>query len=165
MLKLYSNIKTRRMMLGMTQTQLAEKMGYADKGMISKIEKGKVDLPYSKILQFADVLKVHPAELMGWKDRNDSNEEVTDKNIEEYHFDGDKFIALDAGELAESLINHLTKFYKIKAQKDVESLLIPTTKYPNIYSRAKKKMEAVDPELEKIMLEMLSEEDNVEKTG
>ena len=44
---------------------LAEKLGYADKSMISKIEKGLVDLPQSKILAFAEVLKVTPGELMG----------------------------------------------------------------------------------------------------
>lgn len=65
MLQLYKNIKTRRNELRMTQIDLAEKLGYADKSMISKIEKGLVDLPQSKILAFAEVLKVTPGELMG----------------------------------------------------------------------------------------------------
>lgn len=50
----------------MTQTDLALKMGYADKSMIAKIEKGNVDLPQSKILAFANVLETTPGELMGW---------------------------------------------------------------------------------------------------
>ena len=50
----------------MTQTDLALKMGYADKSMIAKIEKGNVDLPQSKILAFANVLETTPSELMGW---------------------------------------------------------------------------------------------------
>ena len=65
MLQLYKNIKARRNELRMTQIDLAEKLGYADKSMISKIEKGLVDLPQSKILAFAEVLKVTPGELMG----------------------------------------------------------------------------------------------------
>lgn len=65
MLQLYKNIKARRNELNMTQIDLAEKLGYADKSMISKIEKGLVDLPQSKILAFAEVLKVTPGELMG----------------------------------------------------------------------------------------------------
>ena len=65
MLQLYKNIKARRNELSMTQIDLAEKLGYADKSMISKIEKGLVDLPQSKILAFAEVLKVTPGELMG----------------------------------------------------------------------------------------------------
>lgn len=43
MVELYENIKKRRMELGMTQTELANKVGYSDKGMISKVENGKVE--------------------------------------------------------------------------------------------------------------------------
>lgn len=66
--KLYENIRKRRRELGMTQSQLAEKMNYADKSMIAKIEKGIVDLPQSKIASFARVLDTTPATLMGWTD-------------------------------------------------------------------------------------------------
>ena len=66
MLELYKNIKRRRQQLKMTQTDLALKMGYADKSMIAKIEKGNVDLPQSKILAFSNVLETTPGELMGW---------------------------------------------------------------------------------------------------
>ena len=66
MLELYKNIKRRRQQLKMTQTDLALKIGYADKSMIAKIEKGNVDLPQSKILAFANVLETTPGELMGW---------------------------------------------------------------------------------------------------
>ena len=65
MLKLYENIKNRRLELGMTQTQLAEKLGYADKSMIAKIEKGLVDIPLSKIMAFAEALRMDPGDLMG----------------------------------------------------------------------------------------------------
>lgn len=68
MLKIYENIKKRRLALGMTQEQLAKKMGYSDKGMISRIEKGQVDISYSKIVEFAEVLRTEPGELMGWDD-------------------------------------------------------------------------------------------------
>lgn len=60
----------------MTQTDLALKMGYADKSMIAKIEKGNVDLPQSKILAFANVLETTPGELMGWDYEADSTETV-----------------------------------------------------------------------------------------
>lgn len=63
---LYKNIKKRRLQLGLTQSELAEKLGYADKSAIAKIEKGLVDLPQSKIKAFADVLETTPAEIMGW---------------------------------------------------------------------------------------------------
>ena len=76
MLELYKNIKRRRQQLKMTQTDLALKMGYADKSMIAKIEKGNVDLPQSKILAFANVLETTPSELMGWDYEADPTETV-----------------------------------------------------------------------------------------
>ena len=65
MLQLYKNIKSRRIELNMTQSDLASKMGYADKSMIAKIEKGVIDLPQSKIIAFAKVLNTAPGILMG----------------------------------------------------------------------------------------------------
>ena len=65
MLQLYKNIKSRRIELGMTQSDLAKKAGYADKSMIAKIEKGSVDLPQSKIISFAEILSTTPGALMG----------------------------------------------------------------------------------------------------
>ena len=50
MLQLYKNIKSRRIELNMTQSDLASKIGYADKSMIAKIEKGVIYLPQSKLL-------------------------------------------------------------------------------------------------------------------
>ena len=52
------HIKLRRIELGMTQQELCDKMGYTHHSTITKIEKGLVDLSYSKIVQFASVLGV-----------------------------------------------------------------------------------------------------------
>ena len=71
MLELYENIKRRREELGFTQAQLAKSAGYADKTMISKIEKGQVDLPQSKIEIIAKALFTTPAILMGWEKNED----------------------------------------------------------------------------------------------
>lgn len=65
MLKLYENIKKRRVALNMTQEQLAEKLGYSNKGMISRIENGQIDISHSKIIEFAEALRTTPGELMG----------------------------------------------------------------------------------------------------
>ena len=66
-MELYKNIKARRMDLGLTQSELAAKLGYADKSMIAKIEKGAVDIPLSKIEAFAHALKTTPGFIMGWE--------------------------------------------------------------------------------------------------
>lgn len=68
MLRLYKNIKERRIELGLTQEDLAIKLGYSGKSMIAKIEAGLVDLPQSKIMLFAEALNVTPLSLMGWSD-------------------------------------------------------------------------------------------------
>ena len=65
MIKLYENIKKRRLELNLSQQKLADLTGYTDKSMIAKIEKGKVDLSQSKLELFAKVLGVKPGELMG----------------------------------------------------------------------------------------------------
>lgn len=76
MLQLYRNIKERRLKSGLTQAELAKKLGYADKSMIAKIEAGKVDLPQSKILAFAKALHTEPGELMGWENEPSNIEPV-----------------------------------------------------------------------------------------
>lgn len=60
------NISIKRKELGMTQEQLAQKLGYKSKSTINKIELGVNDIPQSKIVRFAEALQTTPAELMGW---------------------------------------------------------------------------------------------------
>ena len=60
--------------MGYSQEQLALKVGYADKTSIAKIEAGKVDLPQSKIIAFANALNTTTSFLM------DGNEKLIDFN-------------------------------------------------------------------------------------
>lgn len=82
-MKVYENIRKRRQELEMTQGELAEKLGYADKSAIAKIEKGVVDLTQPKIMAFAKALKTSPMSLMGWEDISNlseaDNDDVTKK--------------------------------------------------------------------------------------
>lgn len=65
LLDLYKNIKKRRLELKLSQEELASRVGYKDRTSIAKIETGKIDLPQSKIIDFADALGVTPSYLMG----------------------------------------------------------------------------------------------------
>lgn len=67
MLKLYENIKTLRKAAKLTQEELASRTGYTDRSSIARIERGEIDLPQSKIKQFAAALGVTPGHLMGWE--------------------------------------------------------------------------------------------------
>lgn len=53
-----NKIKSRRIELGMTQMDLAKKMGYKSKSTINKIELGINDINQSKMVKMAHVLEV-----------------------------------------------------------------------------------------------------------
>ena len=60
-------IKEKRLEKGWSQRDLAAKMNYSNHSTIGKIETGKVDIPQSRIIQFAEVLNTSVAYLMGWE--------------------------------------------------------------------------------------------------
>lgn len=65
MLTLYRRIKFYRELRHMTQDELAKLTGYSNRSAIARIERGEIDLPQSKILEFSNALKVPPGMLMG----------------------------------------------------------------------------------------------------
>lgn len=60
----YDRIRELRIAAGLTQSELADRLGYSDKSMISQIEKGKVDLPISKIKAIAALFHMNPCDLV-----------------------------------------------------------------------------------------------------
>ena len=90
---IYEKIKKRREELGMSQEELAEEMGYKSKTSIHKIEQKMTDLPLSRVVEFAKVLKVSSDYLMGYV--NEDNSANTEK---EYFVDTS---VLTADELVE----------------------------------------------------------------
>ena len=73
-------IKLRRKTLRWSQRELAEKMGY-NHSTITRIEAGQIDIPLSKILQFADVLDTDISYLMGGDDEMLPAEDGCSKNV------------------------------------------------------------------------------------
>lgn len=65
---IYDRIRERRIELNMTQDELAKAVGYKDRSMVTKIERGEVDLSQTKIAKFAEALGVSESYLMGWKE-------------------------------------------------------------------------------------------------
>jgi len=65
-LVLAEKIKEKRMALGWTQPQLAERIG-CNKSTILRIERGEHDLTQSRVAEFARVLGTTPGYLMGWE--------------------------------------------------------------------------------------------------
>lgn len=61
-------IKDKRIELGLTQEDLANRMGYKSKSTINKIEMGVNVMPVPKVAAFAAALGTTPTWLMGWDD-------------------------------------------------------------------------------------------------
>lgn len=80
-------IKMRREELGLTQDELAERIGYKSRSSINKIEKGGNDLPRAKIPAFAKALDISPAFFLGELRQDESLESLMEKysNIRPVH--------------------------------------------------------------------------------
>lgn len=65
-MKIGNLIKKRREELGMSQEELATKLGYKSRSSINKIELGKNDITQHKVVEFARALQTTPSYLMGW---------------------------------------------------------------------------------------------------
>lgn len=71
-------IKQRRKELKWSQRDLAERMGY-NHSTITRIETGKIDIPQSRIVQFAEVLHTDIAYLMGWDEQESGKPNAEDE--------------------------------------------------------------------------------------
>lgn len=71
-MELADRVRQRRIELGLSQEELAEKMGYSSRSSINKIEMGR---PISQkiIMRLADALDTTPAYLMGWDQEMNSD--------------------------------------------------------------------------------------------
>jgi transcriptional regulator with XRE-family HTH domain len=71
-------IKAQRIKLGWSQRDLAERIGYKNHSVVARIEAGKVDLPQSRLDQFAQVLGVSHAYLLGLvtEDQSKKNDQL-----------------------------------------------------------------------------------------
>ena len=63
-------ILERRKEINMSQDELARILGYKSRSSINKIEKGRNDIPQSKLEKIAIALSTTQAHLMGFNDRN-----------------------------------------------------------------------------------------------
>jgi len=115
MLKLYSNIKRYRTENGMSQSELAAKVGYADKTMISRIENGLVDLPQSKIEEFAKVFGIEPGVLMGWSDPlQPLREQILQDQLNLFQYEGDNEVYINE---MQSRLSFDTELYRRLSEK------------------------------------------------
>lgn len=63
-MNIYERIKSLRVSKGMSQYDLALKVGYKGRSAISKVEKGERDISQSMIVKYAEALGVTPTYLL-----------------------------------------------------------------------------------------------------
>lgn len=80
--KIGQRIKQVREALGMTQAELARRMGYSARSTINRIENGSQAFPMKKLDKFAQVLDVTPAFLAGF-----TEEDIPEGLNKEYYID------------------------------------------------------------------------------
>lgn len=121
-MKIGQKIKDRRTQLGWSQRDLASRMGYTH-STVGRIETGKIDIPQSRIVQFAEVLGVSVAYLMGWDEEIKADpvgmverhfEIIMDEDISDIF---DDFKTLDATQkkLVKDLVHSLAETKKAEA--------------------------------------------------
>ncbi len=119
-MELYKNIRNRRIELGLTQAELAKKIGYRSISTIAKIERGINDIPQSKIKAFADALNTTPGELMGEVEPAPVPLSLTQQ--EETHIKKYRQLDADGKEEIDDIIDVKLAKLQRKAEEDVESL-------------------------------------------
>lgn len=67
-------IRQRRLELGLTQLELAKRLGFSTKAAVSKIECQGDNVTLKNVEKFAYALHCAPAYLMGWSDEKYDNE-------------------------------------------------------------------------------------------
>lgn len=77
-MKVGEKIKLRRIEKGWSLQELADRMGYANRSSIARIENGKIDPPQSKVVKFAEVLGTTVADIMCWEQVQKKNDALTD---------------------------------------------------------------------------------------
>lgn len=87
-------IKSLREEMKISQSTLAEMVGYKDKTAIAKVEAGKVDLPQSKISAFAKALNTSTSYLFG-------DEVIEEPQTIAAHFDGDEYTEEEIAKIKE----------------------------------------------------------------
>lgn len=69
-----TRIRRKREALGISQNELAKKLGYKSRSSIAKIENDGRNLPQDKIYAIAVALETTPAYIMGWEEADTTQE-------------------------------------------------------------------------------------------
>ena len=114
-------IKKRREELGMSQDELAKKVGYTSRSSVAKVETNANGIVQSKLVLFAKALQTTPSYLMGWTDEDSTNKNTTIANVVSKLRSNDMFLSvaeklcnMDDNQL--NTINQMLSAFEIKKE-------------------------------------------------
>lgn len=81
--KFGERVRQRRIELGLSQEELAKKLGYASRSTINKIENGTNDVVQTKVTEFANALDTTIGYLMAWDETTELFKDVLVPDINE----------------------------------------------------------------------------------
>ena len=130
-------VKQKREEMGLSQEELAEKMGYKSKTSIHKIEQGITDLPLSKVEELSKVLNVTTSYLMGWESKKQEDSNIDMNNI----INGDEFVIIP-------LYKSISAGYGSEEAEFIEMIAIPGLKNPQECFGVKVKGDSMEDKIE-----------------
>lgn len=145
-MELADRAKKRRLELGLSQEEVAKRMGYSSRTSINKIENGR-QITQKIIIRLADALETSPAYLMGWTDDIPEFENRPDALIENYKETAKYILEHEDKELLkvysdlvrdENLVLLVKKASKLSPQDIVQLLKIVSTFDTNDTSKDEK---------------------------
>lgn len=111
---LSERVRNRRIELGLSQEELAKRMGYSSRTSINKIENGRA-VSQKIIVRLAEALQTTPSYLMDWEDEKGYIQGIPkqDKCLIKFYtyFDISKQKLIDSG-MYETFKNHQNEYYK-----------------------------------------------------
>lgn len=117
-------IRDRRINLGISQIDLAKKIGYSNRSSLIKLEKGEVDPSQSKMIALAKALDTTPGYLMGWEESDIDPQWGNDDANRKYLADKPELLEIYNDLVKNDELTILFDKTKDLEPKDIESVLV-----------------------------------------
>lgn len=104
-------IKQKRIELGISQDELAQKMGYASKSAVSRTENSGDNIGRKRVIAYAEALGCEPSDLMGWKSE-ELDESYSIKSENDFLIEIEKMDSVQRKELLMKLLQYEAELLK-----------------------------------------------------
>lgn len=138
---IYDRIKDRRTALGLSQEELANRLGLSSRAAVSAVERGKCDMTTDRISRYAEALDTTPAYLMGWvdgpEDKIEPEVEYKEPELPSFNLSDEELLIAMAYSRADTTtkngVRALLELPFIPVDKEIEEEELPRLKAPDEY--------------------------------